>query len=113
LPFCPRCRSEYNVGVAECIDCHVPLVLHRPQRRPLLEIDTDELLVPFGALACLLMSLALFGITNMARSGQLAEPLASMIAAQPVCLSVFYAIGAIASGLIFAIALLRWLFFRS
>jgi hypothetical protein len=112
LPFCPRCRCEYNVGVADCIDCHVPLVLHRPQRRALLDIDTDELLVPFGALACLLMSLGLFGVTNMARAGQLAEPIGSMIAAQPVCLTIFYAIAAIGSGLILAIAVIRWIFFR-
>jgi len=112
LPFCPRCRCEYNVGVAECIDCRVPLVLHRPRRRPLLEVDVDELVVPLGALVCLLMALALFGVTTMARSGQLAEPLGSMIAAQPVCLTVFYAIGAIGSGLIFAVSLIRWLFFR-
>jgi hypothetical protein len=112
LPYCPRCRCEYNVGVAECIDCNVPLVLHRPERRPLLEIDADELLVPLGALVCLLMALALFGLTTMARSGQLAEPLGPLIATQPVCLTVFYALAAILSGLVLVISLFRWLFFR-
>jgi hypothetical protein len=112
VPFCPRCRSEYNVGVEQCIDCHVPLVLHRPRRRALVDVDTDELLVPLGALLCLVMSLALFGVTNMARAGQLEEPLATMISQQPICLTVFYAIGAIASGLVLAISVLRWLFFR-
>jgi hypothetical protein len=112
VPYCPRCRCEYNVGVAECIDCHVPLVLHRPQRRPLLEVDADELIVPLGAFACLIMALGLFGLTQMARSGQLAEPLGPLIASQPVCLTVFYAIAAILSGLILAISVFRWLFFR-
>lgn len=68
--------------------------------------------MPIGALLCLLMALGLYGITSMARAGQIEEPLASMIAQQPVCLTVFYAIGAIVSSLIFAIAVIRWLFFR-
>jgi hypothetical protein len=29
---CPDCRDEYEAGVAECADCHVPLV---PSDRPL------------------------------------------------------------------------------
>jgi hypothetical protein len=112
LPYCPRCRCEYNLGVAECIDCNVPLVLHRPQRRPLLEIDTDELLVPLGAFVTLVMALGLFGLTQLARSGQLGEPLGPLIASQPICLTVFYAIAAILSGLILAISVLRWVFSR-
>ena len=43
MPFCPRCRCEYNVGVEQCVDCHVPLVLRRPERRPLFDFDFDEL----------------------------------------------------------------------
>jgi hypothetical protein len=98
--------------VAECIDCNVPLVLHRPQRRPFLEIDTDELLVPLGAFVTLVMALGLFGLTQLARSGQLGEPLGPLIASQPICLTVFYAIAAILAGLILAISVFRWVFFR-
>ena len=26
MPFCPKCRYEYNVGVQTCADCDEPLV---------------------------------------------------------------------------------------
>lgn len=113
MPFCPRCRCEYNVGVAECIDCHVPLVLHRPVRRPLLDVDFDELIVPLGALFCLLGSIGLLTVRWMAQTGQIAEPLAAMIVGQPVVFVAFYYVAAVLSGLLFVILLLRWVFFRT
>ena len=113
MPYCPRCRAEYNVGVTDCIDCHVPLVLQRPRRAPLFEIDAEDLLVPFGAFCCLLMALALFGLTQLARAGQLGEPLGPLIASQPICLTVFYAIAAILSGIVLLVSLFRLLVFRS
>lgn len=108
MPFCPRCRCEYNVGVEQCIDCHVPLVLYRPQRRPLLDIDLDELLVPAGALVCLFGALVLLGLRNAATAGQVAEPLGSLVASQPGCLTVFYVIAAFLSAIVLAISLIRW-----
>jgi hypothetical protein len=112
VPFCPRCRCEYAVGVPECIDCHVPLVLFRPTRRALGDLDFDELLVPAGALFCLLASVALLAIRGMASSGQIAEPLASLINGQPFVFVVFYLVAAVLSGLLLTILVLRWLFFR-
>ncbi|TAK23221.1 MAG: hypothetical protein EPO26_08140 [Chloroflexota bacterium] len=112
MPYCPRCRSEYNVGVESCIDCHVPLVLLRPVRPALFDFDLDELMVPLGALFCLLGAVALFGVTILARDGKLDEPIGSMIAAQPVCMTVFYGIAAILSAVVLIVALLRWLVFR-
>ena len=112
MPFCPRCRCEYNVGVEQCIDCKVPLVLHRPIRRELFDIDTDELLVPIGAFFCLLAALGLLALRYAATAGQLQEPLGTMIASQPVCMVGFYIIAAVLSGLILSFALFRWLFMR-
>jgi hypothetical protein len=112
VPFCPRCRCEYNVGVEQCIDCRVPLVLHRPVRRPLFELDFDDLLVPFGALFCLLGSLGLIGIRTAASAGQIQEPLASLINSQPYVFMVFYIIAAVISAALLVGIVLRWLFFR-
>jgi hypothetical protein len=112
VPYCPRCRCEYNVGVEQCIDCKTPLVLHRPVRRPLLDFDFDDLIVPAGALFCLLASLALIGIRQAAQTGQIQEPLASMIATQPYVFTVFYFIAAIVSALLLVVLVLRWVFFR-
>lgn len=32
--FCPACGSEYQTGVTECFDCHLPLTPVQPPRRP-------------------------------------------------------------------------------
>jgi len=112
VPFCPRCRCEYNVGVAKCIDCHVPLVLRPPSRRPLFELDFDDLLVPLGALFCLFGAIGLLTVRQMATAGQIAQPLAGMITWQPFVFVVFYWIAAVLSGLTLMILLIKWLFFR-
>ena len=107
MPYCPRCRAEYNVGVEECIDCHVPLVLHRPQRRPLFDVDGDDLLAPVGAFVCLVIALGLYGLRQAADAGQLSQPIGGLIASQPVCLTVFYVIAALLSGLVLVISVIR------
>ena len=109
MPFCPKCRCEYNVGVAECPDCRVPLVLHRPGSRPLFDVDLDELLVPAGAIVCLVASLVLLGLRQSALNGQLADPLGSLVANQPACLTVFYVIAAVMSVLVLLVTVIRWL----
>jgi hypothetical protein len=112
MPYCPRCRCEYNVGVEQCVDCRVPLVLHRPGRRPLLDVDFDELLVPIGLVFCLLASLGLLAIRSAASAGQIAEPLGSMINGQPTIFSIFYVVAAVLSSLTLIAMLFRWIFFR-
>lgn len=114
MPFCPRCRCEYNVGVPECIDCHVPLVLYRPTSRPFfnLDVDLEEVLIPIGALVCLVIAAGLFGIRAMAVSGQIGEPLGPMIASQPGCMVAFYLIVAILSAVVLVVSILRWTIFR-
>ena len=107
MPFCPRCRCEYNVGVELCVDCHVPLVLYRPDRRSFFEFDADEWLAPVGAAVCMLIALGLFGLHQAATAGQVSEPLASLIAGQPVCMNVFYVIAAIMSALVLLISVVR------
>ncbi len=113
MPYCPRCRAEYNVGVEECIDCHVPLVLHRPQRRALVDVDFDELLAPLGALVCLVVALGLFGLRQAAAANQLGEPLNTLIAGQPVCLTAFYVVAAIMSALVLVVSVIRLVTGRS
>ena len=108
MPFCPRCRCEYNVGVEECVDCHVPLVLHRPGRRPIFDVDLDELLVPAGAIVCLFASAVLLGLHQAAVAGQLGEPLGPIIAGQPACLTIFYIVAAAMSALVLLITIIRW-----
>ena len=108
MPFCPKCRCEYNVGVEKCIDCNVPLVLHRPSRTPLFELDLEEMLVPAGALVCLFAALVLLGLRNAATTGQLGEPLGPLIANQPACLTAFYLIAAVLSALVLGITVIRW-----
>jgi hypothetical protein len=95
------------------VDCHVPLVLRRPRRRPLLDIDFDDLLVPLGLLFCLVASLALYGIRTAAAAGQIQEPLGSLINGQPAIFTIFYVIVAVASGLTLVAIVFRWIFFRS
>jgi hypothetical protein len=90
----------------------VPLVLHRPRRRAVFEVDFDELLVPLGALFCLVASLALLGIRQAAGAGQIQEPLGSLITGQPYIFTIFYVVAAVLSGLTLLVTLLRWLFFR-
>ncbi len=50
MPWCPECKSEYEQGVTECAECHVPLVDDEENAvamRPLIKVkraDLDELL---------------------------------------------------------------------
>ena len=37
MPYCPNCLTEYQDGVTECIDCHIPLVEGTPQFCPRCE----------------------------------------------------------------------------
>jgi len=30
MPWCPECRTEYDAGIAQCVDCKVPLVAELP-----------------------------------------------------------------------------------
>ena len=38
MPFCPKCRYEYNVGITTCPDCDEPLVAELPP-----EIDDESI----------------------------------------------------------------------
>lgn len=111
MPFCPRCRCEYNVGVEQCVDCHIPLVLERPARRASFDFDLDleELVVPAGALVCLFGSAVLLGLRQAATAGQLSEPLGSLVANQPACLTVFYVIAAGMSIVVLLVTVVRLL----
>jgi hypothetical protein len=31
MPFCPKCRAEYEFGIAKCSDCLIPLVNRLPE----------------------------------------------------------------------------------
>ena len=112
MPFCPRCRCEYNINVPECIDCRVPLVLFRPNRRLALDFDFDDLLMPLGALLCFIAASGFVGLRYLADAGQIEQPLATMIVAQPYAMTIFFAIAAVMSGIVFIISIVRFFFFR-
>jgi len=42
MPFCPKCRIEYNEGIENCYDCDEPLVdfLDEPTEENLLDEDS-------------------------------------------------------------------------
>jgi hypothetical protein len=40
MPFCPKCRYEYEIGIGECPDCGARLVDHLPEERA--ETDDDR-----------------------------------------------------------------------
>ncbi len=112
MPFCPRCRCEYNIDVPDCIDCRVPLVLFRPSRRMALDLDFDDFLMPMGALLCFIAASGFVGLRYLADAGQIEQPLSTMIVAQPYVMTVFFAVAAVMSGIVFFISLLRLFFFR-
>jgi hypothetical protein len=33
MPFCPKCKAEYEVGFAQCSDCQIPLMDHLPEEK--------------------------------------------------------------------------------
>ncbi|MFB3896905.1 MAG: putative signal transducing protein [bacterium] len=37
MPFCPKCKAEYEAGITQCSDCQIPLV------NQLLQCGKDEL----------------------------------------------------------------------
>lgn len=46
MPWCPECKGEYEVGVSECAECHIPLVEDREKAiamRPLIKVREEEL----------------------------------------------------------------------
>ena len=106
MSYCPRCGSEYAEGILDCIECRVSL---RPGHRPVdTGPDVEGLAVPCGSLACLFLAAGLLGIWLLARSGQLPEPLGSLIVStQPACLVAFYAIGGVVSAATFGYWLVR------
>ena len=37
MPFCPNCLTEYQPGIGECVDCHIPLTDGSPMFCPSCE----------------------------------------------------------------------------
>ena len=33
MPFCPKCKAEYEFGVGKCSDCQIPLVSQLPEQQ--------------------------------------------------------------------------------
>lgn len=33
MPFCPKCKAEYEVGFAQCSDCQIPLMDQLPEEK--------------------------------------------------------------------------------
>ncbi len=34
MPYCPKCKTEYNPGIEKCSDCDLPLVEELPEESP-------------------------------------------------------------------------------
>jgi hypothetical protein len=34
MPYCPKCKTEYNTGIEKCSDCDLPLVEELPEESP-------------------------------------------------------------------------------
>ena len=34
MPYCPKCKTEYNPGIEKCSDCDLPLVEKLPEESP-------------------------------------------------------------------------------
>ena len=108
MPFCPRCASEYADGVPRCLECDLPLVERRSRPiKPALEFE--DLLAPAGLVVVFFAALGLLYVRFLADAGQISPPLGPMIASQPQCLTLFYALAALACGGWLAFAILRWL----
>ncbi len=46
--FCPKCTTEYQAGVAACVDCNVPLVPERPAAAADELIEAEEILATYN-----------------------------------------------------------------
>lgn len=42
MPFCPKCRAEYEYGVAKCEDCDAPLVSQLPEAKKDETFNSDN-----------------------------------------------------------------------
>ena len=39
MPFCPKCKAEYEVGIRKCSDCDIPLVNSLSKTQPVILSD--------------------------------------------------------------------------
>ncbi len=99
MSYCPTCHHEYAESVERCIECGRRL---RPGRRPVrYSLDLDDFVVPVGALVCGVVALTMLYLRVGAQFGWVTGPLATLVqVGQPPCMTVFYAVAAIACVLI-------------
>lgn len=106
MSYCPKCHHEYADTVERCIECGRPL---KKGRRPADdEWDIEDLLVPVGAFFCALFALLMLYLRVGAQFGWVSGPIATLVTVgQPPCMTVFYAVAAIASSIVFSAWLVR------
>lgn len=111
MSYCEHCRHEYADTVEFCVDCGRRL---KRGRRPVqLPLDTSDFFVPAGAFICALVAMLLIYLRVAAQMGWISGSFAQMIVAtQPPCLTVFYAVALLASVLVFAWWTINTLIFR-
>lgn len=104
MSYCPKCRHEYADSVATCLDCGTPLLRsQRPRRSAVSELELEDLLIPVGALVCGVIAIAMLWLRIAAQFGWIKGTFAQLIqTSQPPCMTVFYAVAAIASILVLA-----------
>ena len=101
MSYCEHCRHEYAETVEFCVDCGRRL--KKGQRPPRLPLDASDFLLPAGAFICAIIALLLIYLRFAAQMGWISGSLAQkIVATQPPCLTVFYAVALLASVLVVA-----------
>ena len=106
VSYCPKCHHEYADTVERCIECGRPL---KKGRRPVdYDLELEDLLVPVGAFFCAIFAVGMLYLRVGAQFGWVRGPIANLVmVGQPPCMTVFYAVAAIASTIVFAVWLVR------
>lgn len=108
MSYCPKCHHEYADTVAKCIDCG--RALKKGQRPPDRELELEDLLVPVGSFFCLAFALLMLYLRVGAQFGWVKGTLAYLVElGQPPCMTVFYAVAAIACSIVLSIWMIRWI----
>lgn len=106
VSYCPKCYHEYSDTVERCIECGRPL---KKGRRPVsYDLELEDLLVPAGSLVCAVFALLMLYLRVAAQFGWIKGTIANLVMiGQPPCMTVFYAVAAIACTIVLSVWVIR------